>query len=428
MQKNTKRGKQLFKLIKQLYPLCRSITGDGLRQSLQIIRERIPIKIYEIPTGTEVFDWTVPKEWNIRDAWIKDLQGNRIVDFRKSNLHVLNYSTPVDKVVSFHELKGHLFTLPEQPDLIPYRTSYYKEQWGFCLEHNRFINMKDEEYHVFIDSSLEDGSMSYGELYIQGNTDDEVLISAHICHPSLCNDNLSGVSLAVHLAESLLEEENRYSYRFLFMPGTIGSIAWLARNEDNVKNIKYGLVLSCAGDSGNITYKKSRQGNAEIDKIVEKVLADTAEKFEIRSFTPYGYDERQFCSPGFNLPVGCFMRTPFSEFPEYHTSADNLDFVKPEALADSLSKLQSIVYTIEYNRKYLNLNPKCEPNLGKRGLYKSIGGNLKSEVNQLAVLWTLNFSDGNHSLLDISEKSGISFGTIKQTADILKKVQLLKQT
>lgn len=422
-----KQEEDLFGLIKELYPICRSITGDGVRESLQIIKKYIPLDIFELPTGTRVFDWTIPKEWNITDAWIKNSKGHKVVDFKESNLHILNYSTAVDKHLGLDELKKHLFTIPEQPDLIPYRTSYYKEDWGFCLTHNQLMKMEEDSYHVYIDSSLEEGSMTHGELYIEGDTSEEVLISCHICHPSLCNDNLSGITVAVHLAKALLKEEPRYSYRFLFIPGTIGSIAWLARNEDKTGNIKHGLVLSCVGDSGNITYKKSRSGDAMIDRIVQQVLAESDNEYDIREFSPYGYDERQYCSPGINLNVGCFMRTPFGEFPEYHTSADDPDFIKPEALADSLSKLKSIIYVIENNQTYLNLNPKGEPNLGKRGLYSLTGGNTQSEINQLAILWVLNLSDGKHSLLDIARRSGMHFETIRQSADALVNVELLEK-
>ncbi|SHE33638.1 aminopeptidase-like domain-containing protein [Fodinibius roseus] len=422
-----KQEESLLGLIKELYPICRSITGNGVRKSLQIVQNYIPVQIQELPTGTQVFDWTIPKEWNIKDAWIKNSNGEKVVDFDDSNLHVLNYSIPVDQVVSLDELKNHLYTLPDQPDLIPYRTSYYKEDWGFCLSHHQLMKLEEGDYHVYIDAALEEGSMTHGELFIKGKTPDEVIISCHICHPSLCNDNLSGISVAVHLAQQLLQEDLRYSYRFLFIPGTIGSIAWLARNEDKTQHIKYGLVLSCVGDAGPITYKKSRQGKAEVDRIVEQVLAESAESYEVRDFTPYGYDERQYCSPAFDLPVGCFMRTPFGEFPEYHTSADNLELMEPEALADSLSKLRRIAEVIENNGTYLNLNPKCEPNLGKRGLYKLTGGDTESEVNQLAILWVLNLSDGNHSLLDIAERAGMSFQAIRQAADALIEVDLLEE-
>jgi len=427
MLENSTNRESLFNLLEKLYPICRSITGDGLRKSLQIIQNNIPINIKEVPSYTEVFDWTVPKEWNINEAWIKNSNGEKIIEFNDSNLHVLNYSIPVDKKITFDELKSHLHTLPEQPDLIPYRTSYYEEQWGFCLAHNQFLSMEDDLYHVKIDSVLEEGSLSYGELFIQGDTDKEVLISCHVCHPSLANDNLSGVSVVTHLAKYLLDEDLQYSYRFLFIPGTIGSITWLAHNEDQLNNIKYGLVLSCVGDEGNITYKKSRDEKAEINRVVTKVLEDSNEEYEIRDFSPYGYDERQFCSPAFNLPVGCFMRTPFGEFPEYHTSADNTDFVEPEALSDSLSKLIDTIFVIENNKKFLNQNPKCEPNLGKRGLYELIGGDTDKGIDKMALLWVLNLSDGSNTLLDIAERSNMDFKAIKKAADALLDVELLEK-
>ncbi len=417
----------LYTLIEDLYPICRSITGDGLRRSLQIIKKKISINIHEVPTGTEVFDWRIPEEWNINDAWVKDSKGRKVVDFNDSNLHILNYSIPVDREVSLEELKEHLYSIPEQPDLIPYHTSYYKKEWGFCLSHHQLVSLPDDTYHVHIDSTLEEGSMSYGELFIKGKIKEEVLIACHICHPSLCNDNLSGVSVSAHLAESLLGRNCRYSYRFLFMPGTIGAIAWLAHHEKDIDKIRHGLVLSCIGDEGPITYKKSRRGQSEIDQIAAYVLSDSDDPYDIRPFTPCGNDERQFCSPGFNLPVGCLSRTPYGEFSEYHTSADDLTFVKPEALADSLSKLKAIIEVIEDNGAYLNLNPKCEPNLGKRGLYSTTGDKAQSEIDQQAILWVLNYSDGKHSLLDIAEMSGLNFKQLKQAADALERVDLLKK-
>ena len=327
--------------------------------------------------------------------------------------------------MSLSELKGHLFTLPDHPDWIPYRTSYYKEDWGFCLTHNQLLALKDEEYEICIDASLEEGNLTYGEYYIQGATEEEFLISCHICHPSLCNDNLSGIALACYLARSLTSLSLRYSYRFLFIPGTIGSITWLALNESEASRIKHGLVVACVGDSGKSTYKKSRHNESEIDKVVIHVLKETGLSYEIIDFFPYGYDERQYCSPGFNLPVGCLMRTPHGRYPEYHTSADNLDFVKTEFLQDSFSKYLSVVNVIENNKKYLNQNPKCEPQLGKRGLYEAIGGNKDSAARQLAMLWVLNLSDGHHSLLDIAERSQLRFEIIQSAADILSKHNLL---
>lgn len=418
-------GQEMHSLMAELYPICRSITGNGVRQTLRRLQEIIPLTIHEIPSGTRVFDWTVPNEWNIKDAYIKDSEGETLIDLQKSNLHVVSYSMPVRKRMSLSELKGHLFTLPDHPDWIPYRTSYYKEDWGFCLTHNQLLALKDEEYEICIDASLEDGNLTYGEYYIQGATEEEFLISCHICHPSLCNDNLSGIALACYLARSLTSLSLRYSYRFLFIPGTIGSITWLALNESETSRIKHGLVVACVGDSGKSTYKKSRHNESEIDKVVIHVLKETGLSYEIIDFFPYGYDERQYCSPGFNLPVGCLMRTPHGRYPEYHTSADNLDFVKTEFLQDSFSKYLSVVNVIENNKKYLNQNPKCEPQLGKRGLYEAIGGNKDSAARQLAMLWVLNLSDGHHSLLDIAERSQLRFEIIQSAADILSKHNLL---
>lgn len=419
-------GTQMYRLISELYPICRSITGNGVRDTLAGVKKIIPLDVHEVPSGTKVFDWVVPKEWNIREAYIRDSKGNKIIDFEDSNLHVLNYSVPVRKQIALKELKEHLFSMPDRPDWIPYRTSYYDENWGFCIEHNKLNDLKDENYEVLIDSSLEDGHLTYGEYYIQGRSKDEVLISTHICHPSLCNDNLSGIAIATFLAMYLSKCSLKYSYRFLFIPGTIGSITWLSLNEKKASNIKHGLVATCLGNSGNFTYKRSRRGDAEIDRAVELVLRDSGRDFKVVDFSPYGYDERQYCSPGFDLPVGCLMRTAHGEFPEYHTSADNLDFVEPDYLEDAFSKFVSILNVIESDNKYLNCNPKCEPQLGKRGLYKIIGGHTDSDNLQLAMLWVLNLSDGKHSLLDVAERSKIDFDVIKHAAKLLLDSGLLE--
>jgi aminopeptidase-like protein len=418
-------GEKLYKLISDLYPICRSITGNGFRETLKILQQHIPLEIQEVPTGTEVFDWIVPKEWNIKDAYIKNSQGEKIVDFANSNLHIMNYSIPVHKKVSLPELQEHLLTIPEHPDWIPYRTSYYQERWGFCLTHNQYLELEDDEYEVYIDSSLEPGHLTYGEYFIPGKSTDEVLISCHACHPSLCNDNLSGISIAVFLAKNLSQFTPHYCYRFIFIPGTIGSITWLSVNEEKVSKIKHGLVLTCLGDSGNLTYKKSRQSNTEIDEIAAYVLKSSKQNYEIIDFFPYGYDERQYCSPGFNLAVGCLMRSPHGTFPEYHTSADNLSFVQPQYLADSFSKCMSILQILDNNKIYINQNPKCEPQLGKRGLYRAIGGQKDGGLNEMAILWVLNLSDGHHTLLDIAKKSEMAFDVIKKAADILLASDLL---
>ena len=420
----TEIGQELYRFAAELYPICRSITGDGMRQTLALIQKRIPLQIVETPTGTAVFDWTVPKEWNIRNAYIKDPDGKEVVDFRQCNLHVMNYSTPVHASMPLHELKPHLFTLPEHPDWIPYRTSYYQENWGFCLSHNQMLALEDGDYDVCIDSSLEDGHLTYGECYVRGRSTDEVLVSCHACHPSLANDNLSGLSVATFLAQLLSGKDLHYSYRFLFLPGTIGAITWLAQNRENVGRIRHGLVLTCIGDTGRFHYKKSRRGNAEIDRAAAYVLRHFSDSSEILDFSPYGYDERQYCSPGFNLPIGCLMRSVWGTFPEYHTSADNLDFIQPPQLAGSLRVCTAILDVLENNRRYRNQSPYCEPQLGRRNLYRSTGGDAIG-MDISARLWVLNLSDGEHSLLDIAERSSIPFSAISDAAELLCQSGLL---
>lgn len=421
-------GRSMHDQIKELYPICRSITGNGVRQSLQIVQRSIPLEIHEVPTGTQVFDWTVPKEWNVSDAYIKNAQGERLVDFKRLNLHVMSYSVPVKKTMTLAELQPHLFSLPEQPDRVPHKTSYYKENWGFSLSHHQLLSMEEGEYEVCIDSALTDGSLTYGEYVLPGTSQDEVLISTHTCHPSLCNDNLSGIAVSIALAQALADRPRRYTYRFLFIPTQIGSMTWLALHEHVVPRIKHGLVLVGLGDSGSMTYKRSRQGLAEIDRAAVQVLKDSAHPHKVVDFFPFGYDERRYCSPGFDLPVGSLMRTPHGQFPEYHTSGDDLDFVKPAALADSLHKCLSIVEVLERNKIYVNQNPKCEPRLGPRGLYRTTGGHTGSgQVKEMPILWTLNLSDGIHSLLDIAERSNLPFGEIAQAADSLEACGLLRE-
>jgi len=420
-------GQRMYDLIVELYPICRSITGNGVRETLEIIGKHIPLQLVEVPTGTRVFDWEIPREWNARDAFIKNAAGDKIIDFKKLNLHLLNYSIPVHQKISLGELKQHLYTIPEKPDLVPYRTSYYQERWGFCMSQNQLDSLEDGEYEVYVDTSLEKGHLTYGEYYIRGETDDEVLISTHVCHPSLCNDNLSGIAVATFLAGEISKTSPRYSYRFLFIPGTIGSIAWLSRNESRLPHIKHGLVITLLGDDSGFTYKCSRQGDATIDRITTYYLRKRfKENSKTIDFIPYGYDERQYCSPGINLPVGCLTRNPYGTFPEYHTSADNLQFVKPERLYESLKVLRELMDMVEKNDTYINLNPKCEPQLGKRGLYDKLGGRSDSKTMQLAILWVLNQSDGDNDLLDIVQKSDIDFQLIAEAAEKLKESKLLK--
>jgi aminopeptidase-like protein len=421
-------GEALYKLVAELYPICRSITGDGVRRTLEIVAREVGLEVSEIPTGTQVLDWTVPREWNVRDAWVANAAGERVIDFQESNLHLLGYSVPIRATMPLAELKRHLFTLPDQPDRVPWRTSYYAERWGFCASQRLVDSLPDGDYEVCVDSTLADGHLTYGEHLVEGETSDEVLISCHVCHPSLANDNLSGISVATGLARRLAEARPRYSYRFLFAPGTIGSITWLARNEGRLGRVRHGLVLACVGDPGGFTYKRSRRGDAEIDRAVAHVLGRSGRDHRVVDFTPYGYDERQFCSPGFDLPVGCLSRTPYAQYPEYHTSADDLDLVGPAQLQESLEVCWEVVQVLEANRRYLNLSPKGEPQLGRRGLYGAIGGRSDAEERQMAMLWVLNLSDGRHSLLEVAERSGVAFSLLAEVAAALEEAGLLSRT
>lgn len=420
-------GEQMYAMIEQMYPLCRSITGDGVRRTLDIVGQHIPLTIHEVPSGTPAFDWTVPDEWNLRNAYIRNPRGETVLDFHESNLHVVSYSMPVHRTITLDELKSHAFTLPDHPDWIPYRTSYYEKNWGFCLPHNELLRWQPGKYEVLIDSSLTPGSLTYGELTLPGASEDIVLVSCHICHPSMCNDNLSGISLVTLLAQELQEVSLRHTFVFLFIPGTIGSIVWLCANRERARKVAHGLVVNNVGDAGPLQYKKSRRGDSEIDRAAVHVLAHSGAHFQVREFDPYGYDERQFCSPGFNLPVGSLTRSHHGSFPEYHTSADNPDFVRPEYLGDSLSKYMAIFDVLESNRTYYNQNPFCEPQLGKRGLYRKVGGHSRSPAEEVAMLWLLNLSDGSHSLLDIAERSGIHFPVIQAQAQRLFEHGLLSE-
>jgi len=419
-------------LVERLFPVCRSITGDGLRRTCEIIGEHIELAVSEVPTGTEVLDWTVPREWNIREAWVKDPSGRKVIDFAEHNLHIVGYSTPVNEVMPLARLREHLHTLPEQPTLIPYRTSYYAERWGFCLRHDVLESLPDGDYEVCVDSTLADGHLSYGEHVVPGELTDEVIVSCHVCHPSLANDNMAGVAVAVELAKRLAAQnprgqKPRYTYRFIFAPGTIGAITWLARNFERVNRIHGGLTIACAGDRGPVTYKRSRRGDAPVDRAVEHVLRESGRAHTVLDFSPYGYDERQYCSPGFNLGVGSLTRTPYAGYPEYHTSGDNPDFVTEESMADTLETLWEAVTVLERDRRYVNLSPYGEPQLGRRGLYDSLGGRSDTKQAQLAMLWVLNLSDGEHSLLDIAQRSGLPFATVADAADALRGAGLVKE-
>lgn len=412
-------GTEIYDFAAQIYPICRSITGDGVRETLHHIAEEIALQIHEVPTGTQAFDWTIPREWSIRDAFIKNAAGDRVVDFRACNLHVVSYSTPVHGYFPLAELKRHIHTLPDRPELIPYRTSYYQESWGFCMAHHRLQALPDGMYEVLIDSTLREGALTYGEHLHQGESEETVLLSAHICHPSMANDNCSGIALLTQLAKRLSQIRTRYTYRFIFAPGTIGALTWLSRNESLTPRITHGLVVSGVGDSGGPTYKKTRRGDAEIDRVMAHVLQHEAPSANIIDFFPYGYDERQYCSPGFNLPVGLFQRSQFATFPEYHTSADNLDLIQPNYLAQSYRLLAFTLDIIESNRRVLNWFPKGELQLGQRGLYGATGGDPAAAAKAMALLWVLNLGDGQHTLLDIATRAAMPYHAIRSAAEQL---------
>ena len=416
-------GEAMYALATELYPICRSITGAGLRETLRRIQRLVSLELHEVASGTRVLDWTVPKEWDVREAWVADARGERVIDFQRHNLHVLNYSVPVRRRMTLAELRPHLFTLPERPDWIPYRTSYYAENWGFCLAQRVLDALPEGEYEVCIDATLEPGHLTYGELFLPGATTDEMLFSCHVCHPSLANDNLAGVAVAVWLARQLAALPRRHGMRFLFIPGTIGAIAWLAANDAAVGRIRHGLVLSCLGDAGRSTYKRSRRGDALVDRAAAHVLRHGGDH-EVTDFVPYGYDERQYCSPGYDLAVGSLTRTPNGRYAEYHTSADDLGFIHAGALEDSLAKALAIVEVVERDAAFVNLSPKGEPQLGRRGLYGNTGGTTPPGF-EMALLWVLNFSDGHHTLLDIADRGGVPFALVRRAAEALSEHGLL---
>jgi len=414
-------ARALYDFAARLYPICRSITGAGVRQTLGLIRARIPLQIHEVPTGTRVFDWRVPEEWNVEDAAVLDPDGRRVVDFQAHNLHLVGYSEPIQASMSLQELSPRLHVLPEHPDWIPYRTSYYSRSWGFCMRARERAALRPGRYRVEVRTSLAKGSLSYGELLLPGRSREEVLFFTHICHPSLANDNTSGMAVATALAEWLAREPRRFTYRLVFAPGTIGSLTWLRRNEPRLSRVRHALVLALLGDPGALTYKRSRRDTSEIDEIAAYVLAGEGTTVP---FSPYGYDERQLCSPGFNLPAGRLTRSVNGGYPQYHTSADDLTLITPQALAASLAACRRIVEVMESNRRFVNLKPKGEPRLGARGLYGALGG-AGPKQHEHAMLWLLNQSDGAHSLLDIARRSQLPVALLREAAAALESAGLL---
>jgi aminopeptidase-like protein len=415
----------MHELIRELYPLCRSITGDGVRRTLRRLGELVELKVSEVPSGTPVLDWVVPREWNIRGAWIRDAQGRTLVDFAASSLHVVSYSVPVRRRIGADELARHLHSLPDRPDWIPYRTSYYEENWGFCVTERQRVQLSRGEFEVCIDSSLEPGHLTYAEAVLPGSSTDEVLVSAHVCHPSLANDNLSGIAISVFLARELVRRERRLTYRFLYAPGTIGALTWLERNRATAASVRHGVTLVCLGDARPLCYKRSFGGSSAVDRAFEHVVRRRGGS--VVDFTPYGYDERQYNSPGFRLPVGSLMRGRHGEFPEYHTSGDCPDFVLPERLEDSLEALLEVVAILEGNRTCRSLQPFGEPQLGRRGLYGALGGQADPGELQMAMLWVLAMSDGSRDLLAIAERSGLPFERVRRAAHLLRDHELIEE-
>jgi len=416
----------MYQLMKELFPICRSITGDGLRQTLEIIQHHIPLELHDVPSGTEAFDWTVPKEWNIRDAYILDERGEKIVDFKLNNLHVVGYSTPVDKYVNLSELQEHLYSLEDQPDAIPYVTSYYQERWGFCITHRDRAELKQGTYRVFIDSDLKDGLLTYGELFIPGESPEEIFFSTYVCHPSMANNELSGPVVNTFLAKWIAEHARRYSYRFIFIPETIGSIVYLSRNLRQMKkNIVAGFNVTCVGDDRGYSLIPSRTGNTLADNVALTVLKFKHPDFIKYTYLDRGSDERQYCSPGVDLPVVAVMRSKPGEFLEYHTSLDNLDMVTPSALSGSLELLKDCVELLEANRNY-RVTCLGEPQLGKRGLYPTLSSKTsKDSVNDLMNF--IAYADGSNDLMAISNTINVPPWQLYPIIEQLKTASLLAE-
>jgi aminopeptidase-like protein len=412
-------------IIDELFPLCRSITGEGTRQTLRLLKQRVPLEIREVPSGTPVLDWTVPDEWNIRDGYIATTRGDRVVDFRQHNLHVVNYSVPVRERVTREALAKHVHWLDEHPDWIPYRTSYYNRNWGFCLTKRQWENMTDAAYDVCIDSALSPGSLTYGEFLVAGESTEEFVFTTHICHPSLANDNLSGIAVATELATRLAKRRSHYSYRFLFIPGTIGSLTWLATNRERWPVIRGGMSLVCLGDARHLTYKASVHGNAMIDRAARLVLGARGRGDQVIEFFPFGYDERQFNSPGVRIPFGSLMRGQHGQFPEYHTSADNLEFISEAQLSDAADACEAICAALDADRCFKNLAPFGEPQLGRRGIYRAVGGTSDLGDLSTAMLWVLQLCDGQRSQNEIVERSSLPKEVIERAMELLRAHDLI---
>lgn len=397
-------GAAMHALMSELFPICRSLSGEGVRQSLRILGRHLPIEVHEVPSGTPVFDWVVPDEWAIREAWVADQAGRHVIDFAEHNLHVVSYSEPFEGELTLDELLPHLHTRPDLPDAIPYVTSYYERTWGFCLRHRDLAQLTPQTYSVRIDSTLEPGSLTYGEVRIPGEGDDEVLLATNICHPSMANNELSGPVLTTFLARRLLARApGRYAYRILFLPETIGAIAYLAGHADEMKRRTVaGYQVVCVGGADPFTYLRSRRGDSLTDRISQHVLAHGGDH-RILDFAHRASDERQWCSPGIDLPVGSLMRSKYHEYPEYHTSLDDLDLVRPEHLQAAFDTYCDCLQGLDENRTYRATVAGCEPNLGRRGLYPTLGGRSHDAPDVDDLLAVLAYADGEHDLLSIAE-------------------------
>lgn len=425
-------GQQIYDLANTLFPICRSITGAGVRETLQILSDYIgsedgvSLNIHHIPSGTQVFDWTVPKEWIIRDAYIKDETHRKIVDFKAHNLHVMGYSTPVDKWVNLDELKNYIYTQPDQPDVIPYITSYYKERFGFCMSDTQKNALKPGKYHMYIDSELVDGNLTYGEILFPGKSDKEVFFSTYICHPSMANNECSGPALSAELIRYVRSLKDRhYTYRFIFIPETIGSITYLSRNlEQMKKHTIAGFNLSCVGDNREYSIVESRYANTLADRLLKNILEHRGE-YKTYSFLERGSDERQYNAPGVDLPVVGFSRTKFAEYPEYHTSADDMSVVSPEGFQGSYEVMTQAITTLEHNG-YYRIKVLCEPQLGKRGLYPTISQ--KGSYNEVKAMTNfIAYADGRHDLIDISNLIHVPTGKLIEISQTLMNNDLLER-
>ena len=418
-------GQEIYDLAVKLYPINRSLTGNGVRETLGILKEIVPeLTLHEVPTGSVCFDWNVPQEWNIREAYVKDADGKKVIDFAKHNLHVVGYSEPIHQKMSLEELQNHLYSIAEYPDAIPYVTSYYKRGWGFCLTHEEREKLQGGEYEVYIDSELKEGSLTYGEILLKGESQEEILLSTYICHPSMANNELSGPTVAIHIAKWLKSLPKRYSYRILFVPETIGSICYLSRHYKEMKeNTIAGFVLTCIGDEGDYSYLESIEGDTLADEVARHVLFHIDKDYKKYSFLQRGSDERQYCSPGIDLPVVDLMRTKYGRYKEYHTSKDDLDFISVKGLAGGYEMVQKCIEALENNRIY-KTKVLCEPQLGKRGLYptqyfRSPGEYVFTMRNIIA------YSNGNRTLLEIANKINKPIWELLEIVEKLQKENVL---